>query len=54
MYSSAHPKAKISRHGPKINSVLFEYPYYQINPMENTNDDTQLIDAHEEHIKEGS
>ena len=42
--SSAPPKDKITRNQPKINSVRFEYPHDQINPMENTNDDTQLID----------
>ena len=41
------PKATISRHQPKVNSVSFEYPYNQINNMENTNYDTHLIDYHE-------
>ena len=46
------PTAIIACHQPKINSVRFEDPHNQINPIENTNNDTQIIDSHEEHIKE--
>ena len=42
------PKAKISRYLPKLNSVCFEYPFDHINPMDNTHDENQLIDAHKE------
>ena len=47
-------KAKIARHWPKVNSVHFEDPYYRINPMYNTHDDTHIIDTHEEHNGEYS
>ena len=32
-----------------MNSVHFEDSYKHINSMDNTNDNTHLIDAHEEH-----
>ena len=41
--------AKISCHLPKVKSTGFEDPYRQINPTDNTNDVTYLIDANEEH-----
>ena len=43
------PMAKISCHLPKVKSNSFEDPYGQINPTDNTNDVTYLIDANEEH-----
>ena len=45
--SSFPPKDTISCHKPKVNSVRFEDPYYQINHVVNTNDYNDLIDAHE-------
>ena len=39
---------------PKVNSVRFEYLYDHINPMENTHDDTHLLDTHVEHNREDS
>ena len=47
----APPEATIDLLEPEINSVWFEYPYNQINYIDNTNYDTHLIDAHEEHIR---
>ena len=47
---SGSPKDTIDWHGPKVNSVYFEDPYDHINPMDNTNVDTHLADAHEERI----
>ena len=44
---SVPPKAIFARHRPKVKSVCFEYPYENINYMNNTNDDTHLIDAYE-------
>ena len=44
---SVPPKTTNSCHQPKINSVCFEEPYEQINPMDNKNDNTHLIDSHE-------
>ena len=35
-----------------MNWVLFEYPYDQINPMENINDENHLIDTHDYHNRE--
>ena len=40
-------KSTIDRHQTKINSVRFEDPNNQINTMDNTNDGTQIIYAHE-------
>ena len=51
---SSPPKDIIYCRQTKVNSVLFEDPYEQINPTDNTNDKTHLIDVHEEHIKEDS
>ena len=39
-------KAKIYFHQLKLDLVFFDYPYNQINTMENTKYDTPLIDAH--------
>ena len=44
------PRATIARHRPKVNSVCFEDPYNHINPMENTHEDTHLIDTQEQDI----
>ena len=44
---SGPPKATIASHGPKVNPAIFEDPYEHINPMDNTNDYTHLVDAHE-------
>ena len=38
-------QATISLPFPKVISVRFEYPYDHINPMENTHEDTNLIDT---------
>ena len=45
--SSDPPKAEISHHQPKVNSVRSEDPYYHINHVGNTNDETHIIDANE-------
>ena len=37
---------------PKLNSVHFEDPYEHINPMENTHEDTHLIDTQEKDIED--
>ena len=50
--SSDPNMAIISYHQPRVNWFRFEEPYGQINNIYNTNDETQIIDAHEEHIKE--
>ena len=34
-----------------MNSVLFEEPYYHINPMDNTYEDTYIIDTQEQNIE---
>ena len=39
------PQATISRPFPKVNSVHFYDPYGHINHMENTHEDTHLIDT---------
>ena len=44
--NTAPHKAKIDCHKPKVKSLQFEEPYDHINPMENTHDDTHLIDTH--------
>ena len=41
------PKATIDFHKPKLKSFRFEAPYDHINPIDNTNYYTHLIDAHE-------
>ena len=46
---SAPPKATISCHKPKVSSAHFEDSYYHINPIENTNNDTRIIYAHNNH-----
>ena len=43
-YNSDPPQDTIYHHQPKVNSVRFEDPYDHINPMENTHEDTHLID----------
>ena len=50
--SSGSPRTKLFRHKPKVNSVRFGDPYDHINPTENTNDETHLINAYEEHTIE--
>ena len=35
-----------------LNSVRFIDPYDHINPTDNTNNDTHLINSHKEHIRE--
>ena len=44
---SAPPKATIVCHKPKFNSVHVEDPYDQFNILDNTNDNTHPIGAHE-------
>ena len=45
--STSLPKATISGHPPKLNSVRFDGQYDHINPTENTQNDTHCIDAYE-------
>ena len=44
------PQATIDRHGQKLNSVLFEDPYDNINPIYNIHEDTNLIDTQEKNL----
>ena len=37
---------------PKVDTVRFVDPYYHINPMDNNNDGTHIVDSHEEQIIE--
>ena len=51
--SSSYPhKAKIACRQPKVKLFRSEDPYDKINPMENTNYDTHIINVNEEHIRE--
>ena len=47
---SAPRKATLARNKRKLNSVQFVDPYDHVNLMENTNDDTHLVDSNEKHI----
>ena len=44
-FTTAPPKDKIYLIWPKVNSFHFEEPNDHVNPMENTHDDTLLIDT---------
>ena len=46
-YNTSPPRATFSCHQLKVKSVRFEDPYDRINIMDNTHDDTHLIDARE-------
>ena len=50
--NTAPQQAIISLHIPKVNSFLFEDPYDHINPMENTHEDTHLINTTEQYIED--
>ena len=45
-------QSTIARHQPKSNSLGFEEPYDHINTMENTHDETHIIDKHNEKSEE--
>ena len=44
---SGPSKYTLVRHKPKVNLVRFFDPYDHINPMDNTNDETHLVDTNE-------
>ena len=46
------PQDTISRTCPKVNLERFEYPYYHINPMDNTHEDNHLIGTQEQYIED--
>ena len=52
--SISPPRATISCHWPKVNSVCFEDPYDHINDMNNTHDYTHILDTHVEQKIEDS
>ena len=49
--NTAPPQARIYHHRPKVNSVIFEYPYESINPMGYTHKYNNLIDTQEQDIE---
>ena len=48
------PKATTAHNQQKVNYVRFEDWYDQINTMDNTRDDTCLIDSYAEYLKKDS
>ena len=46
---SGPPKITLVRHKPKVNLVYFVSPYDYINTMDNANNETHIVDVHEEH-----
>ena len=45
------PQDKMSRPHPNVNSVCFDDPYDYIHHIENTHEDTHLIDTQEQYME---